>query len=178
MAGLVVCITLVLFPVQTISAQVAQVSVDELTKLSTSVVHGTAEKIRSYWTDDEKFIMTDVVLRVEGAIKGSGVSETTVTIPGGRVGSRAYEVSDMPVFVEGEEVVVFTWQLPSGETTVTGGVQGKFTVVEDRDTREKVVLGSSGLFKTEVLEKAGKVETSPELSLDDFRRRIKEIDER
>lgn len=124
-------------------AQLAKVSIDEMTGASTSIVHARTSSVRSYWTENEKYIMTDITLEVESALKGSASSRTVVTIPGGRVGSTLYEVSDMPVFVEGEEVVVFVWRRPDGFSTVTGGVMGKLTVVNDRENNIRMVVGLS-----------------------------------
>lgn len=159
-------------------AQAAKVSVEELTKVSTSVVHGHTTKIESYWTKDKRYIMTDITIRVEGVLKGSTPSETVVTIPGGRVGSTLYEVSDMPIFVEGEEIVVFFWDHPSGTTTVTGGVNGKLPIYRDIATGRKVVLGSSELFKSEAAGKVDQNAPRANLSLEEFKARIREIDAR
>lgn len=160
------------------AAQTKRVSVDELARASTSVVHGRITSVRSFWTDDKHYIMTEVTIRVDDALRGSAPSETILTIPGGRVGSTLYEISDMPVFVEGEEVVVFVWEHPSGKKLVTGGIQGKLTVVEDQVSRRKMVLGVRELFNPEVAGKVGDQPVPKEMALDEFTRRIKEIGQR
>ena len=69
----------------------------------------------SFWNDKHDKIFTRVKISVDMTIKGESSNEKVILIPGGRVGNIIYEVSDMPVFAEGEETVVFLWQHPSGE---------------------------------------------------------------
>ncbi|GMQ82530.1 MAG: hypothetical protein BMS9Abin05_1984 [Rhodothermia bacterium] len=159
-------------------AQSLKVTVEDLADVSTSVVHGKTTRVHSYWTQDKRYIMTDVTIQVDGAMKGSALSETVVTIPGGRVGSTLYEVSDMPVFVEGEEVVVFVWEYPSGTRTVTGGMKGKLTVVDDPVSSRKIVLGANELFNPAPAAKTDLSAPRTNMSLDEFSKRIKEIGER
>ena len=155
-----------------------RVTVEDLANVSTSVVHGKTTRIHSYWTQDKRYIMTDVTIQVDGAMKGSAASETVITIPGGRVGSTLYEVSDMPVFVEDEEVVVFVWQHPSGTKMVAGGMKGKLTVVDDKVFNRKIVLGAYKLFNATPAAKTDLTVPPAIMSLDEFRRRIKDIGDR
>jgi hypothetical protein len=89
--------------------------------------------------------MTEVTLRVDENVAGDSGSETVITIPGGRVGNALYEVSDMPVFIEGEEVVVFLWQDASGRNLVTGGAQGRLGVSVDERTQQRIIQTATPL---------------------------------
>lgn len=127
-------------------AQARKMSLEELTRTSTAVVVGEAESSRSFWNDSRTQILTEVTIRVEEPVTGGVRDEVTITIPGGRVGNTLYEVSDMPVFVDGEEVVVFLWEHPSGKQLVTGGSQGKLQVVRDDGGSKTVVRGGATLL--------------------------------
>lgn len=121
------------------TAQVYEASIEELAQTSTSVVVGKAIDVRSFWNDDRTAIMTEVKLQVDERVGGDSASETIITIPGGRVGNSLYEVSDMPTFIEGEEVVVFLWQDPSGRNLVTGGAQGRIGITLDEKLGRRVL---------------------------------------
>ena len=136
----------VLLPTWETNGQARKTSLEELTHTSTAVVLGKATRLQSFWNEDQSKILTEVTIHVEEQVKGNAEAETTVTIPGGRVGNTVYEVTDMPVFVDGEESLVFLWQHPSGRQLVTAGTRGKFQVVDDRQLGKRVVLGLTGLL--------------------------------
>lgn len=117
--------------------QVQNASLEDLSRTSTAIVLGMTQESRSFWNDDRSQILTEITLRVDETLKGGTVTETVITVPGGRVGNAMYEVSDMPVFVDGEEVLVFLWDHPSGKRLVTGGTQGKLEIMHDPVTGEK-----------------------------------------
>ena len=127
-----------LFHLQTAAyGQAQNASLEDLSRTSTAIVLGKTQQSRSFWNDDRSQILTEITLRVEQTLKGGTVTETVITVPGGRVGNAMYEVSDMPVFAEGEEVLVFLWDHPSGIRLVTGGTQGKLEIMDDPITGEK-----------------------------------------
>lgn len=148
----VICL---LFIAQTASAQVHTVSLEELSKSSTSIVVGTTQEMRSFWNDSRSQILTEVTIRVSESVKGQAPTETVVTVPGGQVGNTLYEVSDMPVFVDEEEVLVFLWEHPTGRNLVNGGPQGKIEIVADRVTGQKRLRGLPRAVDAGGLSKAG-----------------------
>ena len=157
-------------------SQVRKVSIKELALESTAIVVGKCIKRESFWNDKRTQILTEVKIQTAESIKGKPGSEVVITIPGGRVGNTIYEVSDMPVFVEGEEVLVFLWRHPSGKNLVTGALQGKLTVVEDKKTGKKVLRG--GPWPIEEEKRLGKIittQTTPpkKIFLEDFIREVK-----
>lgn len=126
--------------------QARQVSLDELTAASSDVVLGAVSAKQSFWNADRTRISTEVRLRVTDRIKGDAAEETVVVIPGGQVGNTLYDVSDMPIFVEGEEVLVFLWKHPSGRHTVAGAAQGKLRVLRNEAGESVLEPGASHLL--------------------------------
>jgi hypothetical protein len=151
------------------SAQLARMTLDDLAKASTSIVHGQATASRTVWNSEGTQILTEVTVQVQDQLKGSGGSTTVITIPGGQIGNVIYEVSDMPTIDEGEEVLVFVWQHPSGRNLVTGGTQGKLLVERASTLALPQVTGMFGLARTDA-GKNGGAETA--LSLADLKTRI------
>lgn len=138
---------LLLFLVPTgAEAQVRKVTLEDLTRSSTAVILGEAEAPRSFWNEQRTQILTEVKIRVDESVKGDIGGETIITIPGGRVGSTMYEVSDMPVFQDGEQVLVFLWQHPSGKQLVTAGQQGKLAIAIDPQSERPVLRGAAPLL--------------------------------
>ena len=89
------------------NAQVIKMSAKDLTKNSTAVLYGKCSKVKSEWNDKKNMILTSVTIVPDEYIKGNLGSEAVITVPGGRVDNILYEVSDMPLFIEGEDVVAF-----------------------------------------------------------------------
>ena len=106
-------------------AQTKKMTAKELTNESTSVFYGKCAKVESAWTKEKDMIFTTVTLIPEDYLKGNLGNEVTVTIPGGQVDDIIYEVSEMPVFRTGEEVVAFIWEHPSGKKTGYRWIPGK-----------------------------------------------------
>jgi hypothetical protein len=168
-------------------AQVYSASLEELSKASTAIVVGKATSQRSFWTNDRSQIFTEVTLRVDETVAGNAATETVITIPGGRVGNAVYEVSDMPIFLAGEEVVVFLWQDASGRNLVTGGSQGRIGIDVDDQIQRRVVVNAPPLTRqVTIADDAGVNRTASDeaasqsevLLLDQLVKRIKEVRER
>jgi hypothetical protein len=165
---------------QTSFAQARMASLKEMTETSHAIVTGTCVKKESVWNQKRTKIFTQVTVQTADLIKGSPGAEVVITVPGGRVGNTIYEVSDMPNFREGEEMLVFLWKHPSGMNLVTGAMQGKMSIVTERATGRKVVQGASSLVESlksqgvQSLQKAApqKAETE-KVYLDDFKASIR-----
>jgi hypothetical protein len=148
------------------NAQVIKMSAKDLTERSTAVLYGKCSKVKSEWNEKKDIIFTYVTVVPEEYIKGNLGSEAVITIPGGQVDDILYEVSEMPVFVEGEEVVAFIRTNPAGKNLITGGYQGKMKIEKDKKTGKRMVLDSGA----EILA-PGQV-NKPE-KLDDFVMKLK-----
>ncbi len=66
------------------------------------------------------------------------------------MGDIIYEVSDMPVFTEGEEVMAFVRTNPAGKNLVTGAYQGKMKIDKDKKTGKKMIIGTGLGTETDV----------------------------
>jgi hypothetical protein len=167
-------ICLLLLPVTGSIAQVLEMSAKDLTGKSTAVLYGKCSKIKSEWNDKKSIIFTYVTVVPEGYIKGNLGSEVILTIPGGQVGNIVYEVSDMPFFTEGEELVAFVWKNPAGKNLITGGSQGKLKIEKDKNTGKRMVLGT-GLMDDNELQKqaAGHVMKADRMLLEDYVTKLK-----
>lgn len=160
----------VLFP-SSCHAQIQTMSTQQLTEQSSAVVLGTCERTESYWVDGNSKIFTRVKIRGQQALKGDIGSASEITVPGGRIGNTVYEVTDMPVFREGEEVLLFVWQHPTGKQLVVGGTQGKLSVETDKATGRKTIKGAPLQIESAIkLQKASSQEaqTVKTVFLEDF----------
>lgn len=123
-------------------AQLKKMSAEDLTKESSAILHGKISMVKSAWNQEKDLIFTTVTIVPDEYIKGNLGAEALITIPGGQVDNMIYEVSEMPVFSEGEEVFAFVWTHPSGKHLITGGTQGKMKIEKDAKTGKKKVKGN------------------------------------
>lgn len=155
-------------------AQVIKMSAKDLTERSTAVLYGKCSKVKSEWNDKKDIILTQVTVVPEEYIKGNLGSEAVITVPGGQVGDILYEVSEMPVFVEGEEVVAFIWTNPAGKNLITGGYQGKMKIEKDKKTGKRMVEDIGVMDATEVQHQApGQLKKAQKMQLEDFVGKLK-----
>ncbi|HYR87377.1 MAG TPA: hypothetical protein VE422_25055 [Terriglobia bacterium] len=106
---------------------VRRLSFDELVARAQSIVQGRVVDLRTYWTADQKLILTDYTIQVQETMKGSTPQTVTVTTIGGKIGNTILHVSGMPAFEQGENAILFL-EKSNTSTTVVGLNQGKFTV--------------------------------------------------
>ena len=150
-------------------SQMKNMSAKDLTKESTAVFYGKCVKIRSGWNETKDVILTYITVIPEEYIKGNLGSEAVITVPGGRVGDIIYEVSEMPFFTEGEEVVAFIWTNPAGKNLVTGGFQGKMKIEKDRQTGKRMVIGEVITEDAETQDQVpGQAKKAERMELEDF----------
>ena len=104
---------------------------DQLIDLSDEIVVGEVVGSTSRWQG--KLVVTDTVVRVDEAMKGSPPHEVTVTQPGGtavhpRLGAEVTtQASTFTAFDRGESVVLFVDQR-DGVRRLVGAQQGKLVV--------------------------------------------------
>ena len=154
-------LSFLIFSLTESKAQHKKMSAKDLTQESTAILYGKCSKIKSEWNEKQDIIFTYVTIIPEEYVKGNLGPEAVITIPGGRVGDIIYEVSEMPVFIEGEEVVAFIWKHPSGKNLVTGGFQGKLKIEKDKQTGQRTVKGKD------------KTQKPKKVKLDDFINEVK-----
>ena len=74
----------------------------ERVDLSEKVIRGQVVGVNSYWNLEKNLIYTDVVVLIDEYLKGDGLKEITITLPGGTVGDETQWVSDVPHFDVGD----------------------------------------------------------------------------
>jgi hypothetical protein len=106
--------------------------------LSEKVFRGQVVQVKSYWNPEKTRIYTDVTVSIDEHIKGDGLSEITITIPGGTVGDDTQWVSDTPQFEGGDYAVI----LLESSARVTGGPDGVYSL-------QKQMVGANQLQSME-----------------------------
>lgn len=122
-----------------LNGQVIKKTIEEMTQDALTILHGKCTQVQSSWDENQERIYTEIKVMAAEYLKGNQGSEVTITVPGGSVGNYVYEVSDMPVFAEGEEFVAFLSKHSSGRNLVTGAKQGKLLIHQDPNTGLPIV---------------------------------------
>ena len=135
-------ICFLVFSVTDTIAQVKQMSAQDLTTASTAVFYGKCSKKSCDWDANHRIIYTYVTVVPDEYLKGNLGSSAVIAVPGGQVGNIIYEVSDMPIFTEGEEVMAFVRTNTAGKNLLTGGFQGKMKMEKDNKTGKWTVSGT------------------------------------
>ncbi len=119
-------LTLLIFSsVPNVAALVIEKSLNDLTAEADSIVTGKVVNKESYWENGK--IFTDVTISVGENIKGKPENKIIVQVQGGVVGDIYAQVSDVPLFENNEEVLLFL-----KGNKVVGWNQGKFTIKNDK----------------------------------------------
>lgn len=127
---IIVCVLVVLALLMSISvpnasALVIEKSLKDMTIESDNIITGKVINKESYWENGK--IFTDVTVSVGQNIKGKPENKILVQVSGGVVGDIYAQVSDVPLFEDNEEVLLF---LKGNQ--VVGWNQGKYTIQNDK----------------------------------------------
>ncbi|MDK2827030.1 MAG: hypothetical protein PWQ44_2210, partial [Methanolobus sp.] len=133
-----------------ISGSMEALSIEDLVSQSDIIIAGTvtgaypsrwntADGQRPDKSNDEldigtgDMIYTDIGVHVNKYLKNPlDTGDLQITMDGGTVGNDSIWVEDNPSFEYGENVLLFlNWKSGRDEMTVTGGYQGKFTMIND-----------------------------------------------
>jgi len=134
-AGLLVALT----PLGATTLQ--QLSLDEMTQQSTSIVRGrvtgssTGMRGSNVWT----FYQVQVL----ETFKGHEAGQVQVAVPGGAAGGVRQMVAGAPSLSSGSEYVLFLWTGRSGLTQVMGLSQGLLSVIHDGQGNTNLVRPAS-----------------------------------
>lgn len=107
------------------AALVVEKSLDQMTIESDTIITGKIVNKESY--REKGKIFTDVTVLVGENIKGKTENKIIVQVPGGVVGDIYAQVSDVPMFENNEEVLLFL-----KENKVVGWNQGKYKIKNDK----------------------------------------------
>jgi hypothetical protein len=114
---------------------------EQLVAGATDVVSGTITSAQPRWEGGTSYIYTDVVVQIEDKAKGSLNKQSTVTFSqiGGRVGGLDTQVSELPSFNAGEDVVLYLQYVEGEGYLVYNGLGGKQLVSLDAASQTKFV---------------------------------------
>jgi len=110
----------------------------EMVAGSQTVVHGRVVNVQSYDTAGRKTIETRVAVQVLESLKGDAGSLVYFRVPGGQIGRYRRVMVGAPVFVEGEEVVLFLRGKAPVLPMPFGLTQGVYRVTRDTNGRAVV----------------------------------------
>ncbi|HEX9657006.1 MAG TPA: hypothetical protein VGB89_08870 [Bacteroidota bacterium] len=128
-------------------AQSKSMATEELARRADVIVVGKVTAVQSEWNADRSRIYTTVTVAIDQNIKGQGNPiSVTISTPGGEIGGVGEWYSHTPKFKVDEEVVVFAEREKGGRLIVSGGDQGKLTVMNEESTGSKTVIDSEPLM--------------------------------
>lgn len=117
-----------------------RVNLEEMVSAAGMIVHGTVIFVKTEIDPQTNILATFVTIDVTENLYGQSEGVITLKMVAAQTQSGARKFAEMPVFTPGEEIVGF-FHLPSelGFTSPVGMGQGKFSVLTDPQTGEKVV---------------------------------------
>ena len=124
----------------------AHMSVAKLTHVSRLILRARCVENATAWDAGE--IWTFTTYEPTEVWKGSAQSRIRVRLLGGRVGNLTSNVSGVPRFRTGEDVVLFLAPTTRGDFSVVSWVQGTFRIHHDQRTGEDMVTQDSASFDT------------------------------
>jgi len=111
------------------AATLEQLSLDEMTARSTSIVRGRVEN--SWAAFSGPVIYTHFTVRVTERFKGTNQASVELVVPGGIANNLRQSFAGAPELVSGEEYVFFLWTGRDRLTQVIGLTQGVFSLARD-----------------------------------------------
>jgi hypothetical protein len=114
----------------------APVDLVQIATEASAIVHGRVAVVTSEWREDRRSIETVVTIRAADYLKGNLGPMVSFKVPGGRMGPYRSIMPGAPVFLEGEEVVVFLSARGAPAPYLTGFSQGVYHVVTDGSGRQ------------------------------------------
>lgn len=131
----IILLSLLLFSISipNVFAFVQKKSIGDLTRDSDDIITGKVLSKESHWENGN--IFTDVIISADRHIKGNSDNKFTTKVRGGTVGNVYAEVSDVPLFDNNEEVLLFL-----KNNNVVGWNQGKYSIQNNsiRETGESL----------------------------------------
>ncbi len=125
-------IGLILLAAAAQSTTLARLSFDELAQQATAIARARCLSSTTLWRNGE--IWTETEFEVLDQSKGTLPGIFRIYFPGGKLAHLQSRVDGIPAFRRGEEVYLFLWSAPGGESSVLGWTQGTFRIVRDSQT--------------------------------------------
>jgi hypothetical protein len=96
---------------------------------------GRCEAVSPHWNEDHTLILTANQFRVTRVLKGAPGAAITLDELGGVVGGVGMDVSGVPRYSVGEELLLFVRRTELGRWETFGAGQGRFRVTRDAQGR-------------------------------------------
>lgn len=146
---------------------VMKMDLSELVSKSDAIVQGTVESVDMRWENQSIYTYTSI--RVDEGMKGGPRRAILLKHPGGKIGSLHLDIPGMPVFKQGDQVIVFARDRKDGTFDLVGLGQGKYDVVNNF-----AITNSAGVRmldpQTGQFSEAGPVDRKP---VDSFKAQIR-----
>jgi len=162
---------IVLFSISGWTTIVVKLDLPELVEQSDTIIQGQVQQNESRWDNQKKLIFTDVWVRVNDVLKGTPQTNVTVRHLGGTVGSINMAASGMPVFRNGEDVILFLKRNPETTYHVVGMAQGKYEITNEFAAVNAFGIGLQDKKSGQVIE-GGTVSREP---VEIFKSRIRRL---
>jgi len=149
-----------------------QLSLDNMIRLSTAIVHGkTQQSVSSY---RGSIIYTHYQVQVSETFKGTAASHLDMVVPGGAANQWQQTFAGAPTLTPGQDYVLFLWTSKSGLTQIIGLSQGLFVVTTNASGQTIVTRAAS---TERMVNAAGQQvnDSNMQMPLSDLRSRIQTI---
>lgn len=172
--GLALCLSILLLLGSTgQSATVVKMTLNDMVRLSTNIVHGKVIDVTAAWNEEKTQIFTSVTVETTENLKGDKPSTFTFKQLGGTVGDRRVSVPGFPVFRTGSEIVLFLTNDPYDRIATVGLGQGIFNVYTDEESGEQMV--ANDVLGLELLDSSKLTEASTmRMNLSELKASIKQ----
>jgi hypothetical protein len=128
-----------------------QLSLDEMTQKSTSIVYGKV--LDSYGAQHGSMIYTHYRVQVLQNWKGTGAGVVEVMLPGGTANGLRQAFAGVPALASGKAYLMFLWAGSTGAPQLIGLNQGLFDVAPDTSG---ALIASRPMSPEQVLDATGK----------------------
>ncbi len=122
----------------------ARMSVAKMSHAASVIVRARCVANMTAWDAGE--IWTFTSFETEDVWKGAAPPRIQVRLLGGRSGNLTSQVSGIPRFQAGEEVILFLEMSPRGDYSVVSWMQGTFRILRDRRARKEIVTQDTASF--------------------------------
>ncbi len=124
----------------------ARMSVEQMSQVAQVIVRARCVENTTLWDAGEIWTLTS--FEVEDVWRGSPPARITVRLLGGRVGNLTSNVSGVPRFRPGEEVVLFLERTRRGDFSVVSWEQGTFRISREIASGRNNVTQDTASFAT------------------------------
>ena len=121
----------------------AQVAGTKFLKETNLIFVGELVEKESHWSDDQRFILTRHIFKVEDTIKGIPGQMVEIIEYGGTVGGITQEVTHVARYEVNRPYLIFSYRDDLQRNRTMGGVLGQFRVIEGSPNQRIVRIYSS-----------------------------------